>query len=343
MSRTQIAALTEQRGRDLKDIEYLNQESERNAEQKKRFEEESGSIAASLAAQNTVLLEKTVAFENLAQALKDKEAALEAARAGVYTAMTESAAEKTRIANIESRIQHLDEQDQAAAGRIKRTGKEAGRPQGAPRPEGTRRSAQTASRRAALQEEHAASPRGSPRPWPGRKRWTRSSARRRTASPPRIPASTPSSSWSRASMDIRKASRPSWRRKKQSASERVGTIHGLVADIIETEPKYETAIEAVLGDRLQNVVVGSQNDSLKAIEYLKSSSGGRSTFIPESPREIPDRTLREERPRRRHRHRPGRRQVQGRLQERGPVPPGRRGRRGHHGHGALPLSQERHP
>jgi len=71
--------------------------------------------------------------------------------------------------------------------------------------------------------------------------------------------------------------------KKQASSERVGTIHGLVADIIETEPKFETAIEAVLGDRLQNVVVGSQNDSLKAIEYLKSSGGGRAPSSPNPP------------------------------------------------------------
>src|SRR5208283_264861 len=60
----------------------------------------------------------------------------------------------------------------------------------------------------------------------------------------------------------------------------------LVADMIETEPQYEVAIEAVLGDRLQNVVVDSQNDSLKAINFLKAKSGGRSTFIPRTPRDI---------------------------------------------------------
>ncbi|HSQ78484.1 MAG TPA: chromosome segregation protein SMC, partial [Nitrospirota bacterium] len=63
-------------------------------------------------------------------------------------------------------------------------------------------------------------------------------------------------------------------------------IHGLVADMIETEPRYEVAIEAVLGDRLQYVVVDSQHDSLKAIDYLKTKSGGRSTFVPKTPREI---------------------------------------------------------
>ncbi len=75
-------------------------------------------------------------------------------------------------------------------------------------------------------------------------------------------------------------------RKEASAEEHLGTIHGLVADMIETEPQYEVAIEAVLGDRLQYVVVDSQNDSLKAIDYLKTKSGGRSTFVPKMPREI---------------------------------------------------------
>ncbi|MEK6744010.1 MAG: chromosome segregation protein SMC [Nitrospirota bacterium] len=285
MSRTQISALTEQRGRDLKDIEYLNQESERNAEQKKRFEEESGSIAASLAAQNIVLLEKTVAFENLSQALKSKETALEAARAGVYSAMTESAAEKTRIANIESRIQHLDEQDHAAQGESGELAKKL---------EGLKvlltqkeeEIGQTASRRAALQEEHARVT----------TRLADAVARKKTldeelgTTKNRLAGQNSrlhSLIELEQSLDgYQKGVQTVMAAKKQSASERVGTVHGLVADLIETEPKYETAIEAVLGDRLQNVVVGSQNDSLKAIEYLKSSSGGRSTFIPESPREI---------------------------------------------------------
>jgi chromosome segregation protein len=75
-------------------------------------------------------------------------------------------------------------------------------------------------------------------------------------------------------------------RKEASSTESLGTIHGLVADMIETEPKYEVAIEAVLGDRLQYVVVDSQTDSLKAIDYLKAKSGGRGTFLPKKTREV---------------------------------------------------------
>jgi len=285
MSRTQIASLTEQRGRDLKDIEYLDQESERNAEQKKRFEEESGSIAAALAAQNAVLLERTVAFENLSQALKHKETALEAARAGVYSAMTESAAERTRIANIESRIQHLDEQDTAAQGETDELAKKL---------EGLNVLlakqeeviARTAARHAALQEEHVQVTARLEEAVARKKQLDEelgTTKNRLAAQHSRLHSLI---ELEQSLEGYQKGVQTVMAAKKQSASERVGTVHGLVADIIETEPKYETAIEAVLGDRLQNVVVGSQNDSLKAIEYLKSSSGGRSTFIPESPREI---------------------------------------------------------
>ena len=57
-------------------------------------------------------------------------------------------------------------------------------------------------------------------------------------------------------------------------------IYGVVADVIETEPKYETALEAVLGDKLQYIIVKSQDEGVEAIEYLKTQSAGRSSFIP---------------------------------------------------------------
>ena len=57
-------------------------------------------------------------------------------------------------------------------------------------------------------------------------------------------------------------------------------IIGLMADIIEAKPTFETAVEAVLGDALQYIIVKDQDAGLKAIEYLQSSSAGRSGFIP---------------------------------------------------------------
>ncbi len=55
---------------------------------------------------------------------------------------------------------------------------------------------------------------------------------------------------------------------------------GLVADHIRVPREYETAVEAVLGDKLQYVVVKSQTDGIRAIDYLKSSSLGRGSFVP---------------------------------------------------------------
>lgn len=55
---------------------------------------------------------------------------------------------------------------------------------------------------------------------------------------------------------------------------------GLVADHIQVPREYETAVEAVLGDKLQYVVVKSQTDGIRAIDYLKSASLGRGSFVP---------------------------------------------------------------
>ncbi|MGD9044585.1 MAG: chromosome segregation protein SMC [Desulfobacterales bacterium] len=57
-------------------------------------------------------------------------------------------------------------------------------------------------------------------------------------------------------------------------------IIGLMADVIEAKPTYETAVEAVLGDALQYIIVKDQQTGLKAIEYLQSRNAGRSGFIP---------------------------------------------------------------
>jgi chromosome segregation protein len=58
------------------------------------------------------------------------------------------------------------------------------------------------------------------------------------------------------------------------------TCLGLVADVLDVPREYETAVESVLGDKLQYMVVRSQRDGMLAINYLKSSSSGRGTFVP---------------------------------------------------------------
>ena len=59
-----------------------------------------------------------------------------------------------------------------------------------------------------------------------------------------------------------------------------GHIIGLVADVIQVAPGYEQAVEAVLADRLQYVIVESQADGKQAVEYLKKRAKGRSSFVP---------------------------------------------------------------
>lgn len=57
-------------------------------------------------------------------------------------------------------------------------------------------------------------------------------------------------------------------------------VYGLVADHIEVPKEYETAVEAVLGEKLKYVIVKSQEEGVKAIDYLKTQSSGRGSFIP---------------------------------------------------------------
>ncbi len=57
-------------------------------------------------------------------------------------------------------------------------------------------------------------------------------------------------------------------------------VHGVVADLISTDKKYETAIETALGGRIQNIVTDTQETARDIIEYLKSNKLGRVTFLP---------------------------------------------------------------
>ena len=75
--------------------------------------------------------------------------------------------------------------------------------------------------------------------------------------------------------DTETASARSWQRKDQNPG-----IHGVVADLIKTEKKYETAIETALGGSLQNIVTDNENTAKDLIEYLKRGHYGRATFLP---------------------------------------------------------------
>jgi chromosome segregation protein len=59
-------------------------------------------------------------------------------------------------------------------------------------------------------------------------------------------------------------------------------ILGLTADILEPDPSYGAAVEAVLGESLQYILVKDQKTAVGSIDYLHSSGEGRSGFIPVS-------------------------------------------------------------
>lgn len=54
---------------------------------------------------------------------------------------------------------------------------------------------------------------------------------------------------------------------------------GIVADVVETEPEYEAALEAALGERLHYLIGGGEADVFAGIQFLKETSGGRCTFM----------------------------------------------------------------
>ena len=57
-------------------------------------------------------------------------------------------------------------------------------------------------------------------------------------------------------------------------------IIGVVADLLETEKTYETAIETALGGAIQNIVTDSETTAKQLIGYLKKNKYGRATFLP---------------------------------------------------------------
>lgn len=55
---------------------------------------------------------------------------------------------------------------------------------------------------------------------------------------------------------------------------------GVVADIIQVEKKYETAIETALGGNVQNIVTQDEETAKKMVQFLKERKYGRATFLP---------------------------------------------------------------
>ena len=59
-------------------------------------------------------------------------------------------------------------------------------------------------------------------------------------------------------------------------------IEGVVAELISVPAEYEVAIEMALGSALQNIVVPTEQEAKRVIEYLRKKNYGRATFLPVS-------------------------------------------------------------
>lgn len=57
-------------------------------------------------------------------------------------------------------------------------------------------------------------------------------------------------------------------------------ILGVVADLIQTEKKYEMALETALGTSIQNIVTKDEETAKELIGFLKRNKLGRATFLP---------------------------------------------------------------
>ncbi|MGD9497119.1 MAG: chromosome segregation protein SMC [Armatimonadota bacterium] len=57
-------------------------------------------------------------------------------------------------------------------------------------------------------------------------------------------------------------------------------VRGVVGDLIEVAARHEAAIEAALGERVQWVVVDTQEQAVAAVRFLEREGLGRATFLP---------------------------------------------------------------
>ncbi len=67
---------------------------------------------------------------------------------------------------------------------------------------------------------------------------------------------------------------------RASKSGQIRGIHGIVADIINVEERYVTAIETVLQPVMQHIIVDNEETAKRCIRFLKESNAGRATMLP---------------------------------------------------------------
>lgn len=69
-------------------------------------------------------------------------------------------------------------------------------------------------------------------------------------------------------------------RKVMEQKEQTPGLIGVVAELMEVDAKYETAIEIALGGGIRNIVTADEKTAKEMITYLKKNRYGRATFLP---------------------------------------------------------------
>lgn len=64
------------------------------------------------------------------------------------------------------------------------------------------------------------------------------------------------------------------------AKESLHGVIGILGDLVETDPEYETALSTALGNAVQFIVTKTDEDARYAIRFLKDNKSGRATFLP---------------------------------------------------------------
>lgn len=73
--------------------------------------------------------------------------------------------------------------------------------------------------------------------------------------------------------------------KAVMSSAETGILRGIcgpVSKLISVEKKYSTAVETALSNAVQNIIVKTEADAKRAINFLKTGNKGRATFLPVS-------------------------------------------------------------
>ena len=69
-------------------------------------------------------------------------------------------------------------------------------------------------------------------------------------------------------------------RSVMKAKESLNGIIGVLGDLLESDPEYETALSTALGNAVQFIVTRTDEDARSAIRFLKDNKSGRATFLP---------------------------------------------------------------